>query len=103
MSNRSATQGFVFRVLNLAGRGEWRDESLEWRIEPVSCPVPTVQIVGNGIEFVLTVGREVGAFGPILAKQSIYVLAGPALSWAVWITEVDVHAGGGGKSAFNDA
>ena len=63
----------------------------------MSCSGPTVQTVGNGIEFVLTVGREVGAFGQILAKQSVGVLAAPALPGAMWITEVDVHAGGAGK------
>ena len=61
----------------------------------MSCSGPTVQTVGNGIEFVLTVDREVGAFGQILAKQFVGVLAGPALPGAMWITEVDVHADGG--------
>ena len=66
-------------------------------MERVSCSGPTVQTVGNGIEFVLTVDREVGVFGQILAKQSVGVLAGSALPGAMWVTEVDVHASGGGK------
>src|SRR5471032_1771941 len=54
-------------------------------MERVSCSGPTVQTVGNGIEFVLTVDREVGAFGQILAKQSVGVLAGSALPGAMWV------------------
>src|SRR5260370_26184342 len=54
-----------------------------------------VEAVGDRIEFVLAVDREVGAFGQVLTQQSVGILAGAALPRTVWIAEVDLHAGGG--------
>ena len=59
----------------------------------VSRAWPAVQTVGNCIEFVLTVDREVRAFGQILAQQPVGVLTGAALPGTVRVAEVHVHAG----------
>ena len=56
-----------------------------------------VEAVGDGIELVLTVDREVGALGQVLAQQPVGVLAGAALPWAVRVAEVHAHAGGGAE------
>jgi hypothetical protein len=62
----------MFGALSLASGGNGRSEGLEWQVKRVSCPGQTVQTVGNGIEFVLTVDREIGAIGPIL-KSGLFV------------------------------
>src|SRR6202051_5409291 len=56
-----------------------------------------VEAVGDGIEFVLTVDREVSTLGQILPQQPVGVLAGTALPWTVRIAEVHAHAGGGAE------
>src|SRR6202049_4745744 len=56
-----------------------------------------VGAVGDGIEFVLTVNREVSTLGQILPQQPVGVLAGTALPWTVRIAEVHAHAGGGAE------
>ena len=66
-------------------------------MERVSGARPAVQAVGDHVEFVLTVEREVGAFRQILAQQPVGVLANSALLGTVRIAEVRPHAGGGGK------
>jgi hypothetical protein len=38
-----------------------------------------VEAIGAGVEFILTVDREVGALGQILAQQGVGVLAGATL------------------------
>ncbi len=42
-------------------------------------PRAGVEAVGDGIEFLLGVDGQVGAFGQVLAQQAVGVLAGPAL------------------------
>src|SRR5258708_24983955 len=56
-----------------------------------------VEAVGDGIEFVLTVDREVGAFWQVLTQQPVGILTGAALPRAVRIAEVHAHAGGGAE------
>jgi hypothetical protein len=58
---------------------------------------PAVQAVGDSIEFILAVDREVGAFGQVLTQQSVGVFASAALPRAVRVAEVHAHAGGGGE------
>jgi hypothetical protein len=53
----------MFRASSLVGRCKCCGEGLECRTERVSCSGPSVQTVGNGIEFDLTVDREAGVFG----------------------------------------
>src|SRR5258708_11134185 len=53
-----------------------------------------VQAVGDGVEFVLTVDREIRALGQVLAQQPVGVLTGAALPRAVRVGEVDLDAGG---------
>ncbi|MBB5465362.1 hypothetical protein HDG32_001466 [Paraburkholderia sp. CI2] len=47
-------------------------------MEVVSCTRPAVQAVGDGVEFILTVDRKVGAFWQILSQQPVGVFAGAA-------------------------
>src|ERR1700751_1597318 len=56
-----------------------------------------VEAVGDAIEFVLAVDREVSALRQILPQQPVGVLAGTALPWTVRIAEVHAHAGGGAE------
>src|SRR5258707_9953563 len=56
-----------------------------------------VEAVGDGIEFVLTVDREVRALWQILTQQPVGVLTGAALPGTVRIAEVHAHAGGGAE------
>src|SRR5258708_18882298 len=56
-----------------------------------------VEAVGDGIEFVLAVNREVSALWQVLPQQPVGVLAGTALPRTVWIAEVHAHAGGGAE------
>src|ERR1700740_3450602 len=56
-----------------------------------------VEAVGDGIELVLAVDREVSAFWQVLTHQPVGVLAGAALPRAVRIAEVHAHAGGGAE------
>src|SRR5258708_39744353 len=56
-----------------------------------------VEAVGDGIEFVLTVDREVSALWQVLTQQPVSVLTGAALPGTVRIAEVHAHASGGAK------
>ena len=67
-------------------------EDLKRRAERMGCARSAVEAVGDGIEFVLAVQRQVGALGQVLAQQPIGVLAGAALPRAVGVAEVDLHA-----------
>ncbi|BBQ02590.1 hypothetical protein BSFA1_77180 (plasmid) [Burkholderia sp. SFA1] len=73
----------MFRAMRLSCGSECGGEDLEWRMKGVSGARPAVQTVGNGVKFVLTVDRKVGAFGQILAQQSVGVFTSSALPWAV--------------------
>ena len=52
-----------------------------------------VQFVGNGIQLLLAVYRQIRAFGKVLADQSVDVLVAAALPGAVRVTELDRYAG----------
>ena len=56
-----------------------------------------VHAVGDGVEFVLRVDRQIGALGQVLAQQPVGVLAGAALPGAVRVAEVHPHAGVGAQ------
>src|SRR5258708_16096181 len=56
-----------------------------------------VEAVGDGIEFVLTVDREVSALWQVLTQQPVSVLTGAALPGTVRIAEVHAHASGGAE------
>src|SRR5207302_4782187 len=74
-------------------RNEELGEFLGW-FEPAECLTGSiVERVGGGVEVVLSMDGEVGAFGEVLAAQAVGVLVGAALPGAVRIAEVDVDAG----------
>lgn len=52
-----------------------------------------IQFVGNGIQLLLAVHRQVRALGQVLADQAVDVLVAAALPGAVWVAEVDRHTG----------
>ena len=54
---------------------------------------PVVEGGSDCVEVVLVVAGQVGALGEVLAQQAVGVLVGAALPGAVWIAEVDRHAG----------
>jgi hypothetical protein len=54
----------------------------------VSGARPDVQAVGDSVEFVLTVDREVRAFRKLLAQQAVGVFAGAALPGTVRVAKV---------------
>src|SRR6202041_3735438 len=53
---------------------------------------PRVEGGGHGCNLVGAVHAEIGPFGEVLAEQSVSVLVGAALPWAVRIAEIDSHA-----------
>src|SRR6195952_3938389 len=67
-------------------------------MERVSGAGAAVQAVGDSVEFVLTVDREVRAFRQILPQQPVGVFASTALPGTVRVAEVHLHAGGGGEA-----
>src|SRR3984885_2023508 len=54
---------------------------------------PAVQCGGDGCEVAGAVSGEVGALREVLAQQTVGVLVGAALPWALWVAEVDLQAG----------
>ena len=56
-----------------------------------------VDFVGNEIDLLLAVARQIGALGQVLADQSVGVFIGAALPWAVRVAEVHGDAGGLGE------
>ena len=63
------------------------------RVEAVDGARAVVEQVGDRIELLLAVDREVRALGQELADQPVGVLAGAALPGAVRVAEVHHHAG----------
>jgi hypothetical protein len=61
----------------------------EWKV----CWRPAAEVVGDGIEVILTVGREISVLGQIPAPQAVGVLAGSTLPRAVRLAKVDPHTG----------
>src|SRR5258708_9336409 len=72
-------------------------EHLEWRMKGMCSTRSAVEAVGDGIEFVLTVDREVSALWQVLTQQPVSVLTGAALPGTVRIAEVHAHASGGAE------
>lgn len=52
-----------------------------------------VQFIRDGVELLLTVARQVCAFGQVLADQAIDVLVAATLPRAMRVTEVNSNAG----------
>ena len=53
----------------------------------------TVECCGDGVEVVPGVSVEVGAVGEVLAEETVGVLVGSALPWALGVAEVDGQVG----------
>lgn len=62
------------------------------RIEAVNGAWPAVELIGNRIERLLAVNRQIRAFGQVLSDKHVDVLVTAALPGAVWIAEVDFDA-----------
>lgn len=56
-----------------------------------------VDFVGDGVQLFLAVVRQIGAFGQVLANQTICVLIAATLPWAVRIAKLHDHAGVDGQ------
>ena len=54
----------------------------------LALPGSVVDFIGNRIQLLLAVARQVGALGKVLANRAVHVLVGAPLPGAVWITEV---------------
>ncbi len=52
-----------------------------------------VDFIGDGVQFLLVVARQVGAFGQVLAYQAVVVLVAASLAWGVRVAKVHGHAG----------
>ena len=52
-----------------------------------------VQLQRNGVQLLLAMYRQVCALGQVLANQAVDVFVAAALPGAVWVAEVDRHAG----------
>ena len=85
--------GYWNAVGGLMRTGQGLREHLQRRMPIVRSARPVVEAVGDGLEFVLAVDRQVGALGQVLTKQAIFVLEGAALPWAMGVAEVHPSAG----------
>ena len=56
-----------------------------------------VDFIGDGVQLLLAVARQVGAFGQVLAHQAVGVLVAASLPWAVRVAKVHGHAGVDGQ------
>lgn len=52
-----------------------------------------VNFIGDGVQLFLAVVRQIGAFGQVLANQTVRVLIAATLPWTVRIAKVHGHAG----------
>ena len=57
---------------------------------PITIGLMAVQPMGDGVQLVLGVARQVYALGQVLAQQAIGVLVGTVLPGAVWIGKEDL-------------
>ena len=62
------------------------------RVEAVNGPGPAVELVGNRIELLLAVDRQVHALGQILSNEPVDVLETAQMPRAVRVAEVHLHA-----------
>ena len=74
-------------------RGHQLGHDLDGALEAEALTRPNVQFVGNSIQLLLAVYRQIRAFGKVLADQSVDVLVAAALPGAVRVTELDRYAG----------
>src|SRR5574337_329864 len=56
-------------------------------------PGSAIEFVSHGIELLLGINTQIGAFGEVLAQQPVGVLIAASLPGAVWVAEVDLHTG----------
>ena len=66
---------------------------LDGALETEALTWPDVQFVGNRIQLLLAVHRQIRALRQVLADQSVDVLVAAALPGAVRVAEVDRHPG----------
>jgi hypothetical protein len=52
-----------------------------------------IQAIGNAIELVLGVDRQIGTLGQVLAQQHVGAFARAALSGAMRVTEISAYTG----------
>ncbi len=60
------------------------------RSDPQALAWSFFYLIGNGVKLFLTVDRQVGPFGQVLANQPIGVLVAASLPRTVWIAKVPV-------------
>ena len=53
----------------------------------------TVECCGDSVQVVPGVSAEIGAFGEVLAEETVGVLVGATLPWTLGVAEVDVEIG----------
>ena len=75
------------------GRCNTSVESLCRCFKPQGFAWPFVELTRHFVQMSLRVYRHVGAFGEVLSEQTISVLIGTPLPWALRITEVDIDVG----------
>src|SRR5664279_2071648 len=74
-------------------------KSLRWGFELQGLAWPFVELTRHFVQMGLRVHRQVGSLRKVLSQQTIGVLVGTALPWALRITEVNVDIGRQRKSA----
>ena len=75
------------------GRCNTSVESLCRCFKPQGFAWPFVELTRHFVQMSLRVYRHVGAFGEVLSEQTISVLIGTPLPWALRITEADIDVG----------
>ena len=53
----------------------------------------TVECCGDSVQVVLCVSAEIGAFGEVLAEETVGVLVGATLPGTLGVAEVDIEIG----------
>ena len=53
----------------------------------------TVECCGDSVQVASGVSAEVGAFGEVLAEETVGVLVGSTLPWCLGVAEVDIEIG----------
>ena len=81
------------------GRRNTGVKSLCWGFELQRLPWPFVELTRHFVQIGLRVHRQVGSLGKVLSQQTVGVLIGSSLPWALRITEVDIDIGRERKSS----
>src|SRR5271169_2255130 len=81
------------------GRCNTGVKSLCWGFKLQGLSWPFVELTRHFVEMSLRVHRQVSPLRKVLSQQTVGVLVGPALPWALWIAEVAVDIGRQGKSS----